>query len=464
MYLNSKKINTKLFLWSLFFVQLFLISVFLLFSSIYNNNDFISDNRNSVKFIDKLVIKGNNSKLVSNHYSIKNVFGGGSNALPPGISNNFVVSNTTYNHSKTFYKLNERIICFREGTLISNTTTATKCNCLQEWHGADCGQPEVIWRAFMTSKIPIASAPLLHPHKIFYIIQTSGFSIETLEIQIMELKDVVDFFIICDQLLMTHLNLNHLTKDDFIQTHFTSTFVKKYLQMGKILLIQDDLCTSKSIYKKMLDKVSGIEGTDVLLYSRANVIFNRKSINYLKWYTNWPQPIKFRLKYNYYGFFWQHPANTIISGAACQLNTLNEMFKSDPDELEEDGNLPPSILPSNMIVGDLNHYGGWYCQYCAQPNDIIKILELDNQLSLSSTTGTLSNNYTNTKHINLDYIQKQISEGLYNLTEDTKHKLIKLYRSNDKYYVPDYVKNNSWKFDNIVINLFAKWDDNDDEY
>jgi beta-1,4-mannosyl-glycoprotein beta-1,4-N-acetylglucosaminyltransferase len=327
---------------------------------------------------------------------------------------------------------------------LPTTSLRQECECRAEWHGKDCGQPEVIWRAFMKSQQPHKSPKLVKiPHNIFYIINfVSSINLETLEIQMMELIDVVNLFIICELVKSDDptILLRHQMSQGFLREH-----------QKQILLVKDDSCSTGNIYRKMKKTLGDqMRPQDVLIYSKPDEILNKRALNYFKWYENWPQPVQFRLKYNIYGFFFKHPDNTVIGSIACQLYYLEEFYKSDPDLVLNGGTAEP------FIIGDLNHPGGFYCEFCYQPIDIIKQLNLKN-------SSFNSNIFQRNSVIDIDHVQSLISKGFY---IDGKLELIKLRHYHDKkYYMPEYVAKNRWKFDNIVVNLFASWDaDLDNDY
>lgn len=237
--------------------------------------------------------------------------------------------------------LTDESLCFRDG--IEPGDDDSICKCKSDYHGRDCGQPEVLWRAFMTSKIPLNLAyPRREPHKIIYFIQATIISMETLKIQIMELNEIVDLFVLCD---------NSVTRDQSFRLNGTE-FLKQMDR--KIVIVSDHKCTPKVVYKKFRRRVGvekGVTADDVILFSNSDEILNWRAVKYFKWYDNWPQPVRFRLKYTVYGYYWQHPQSTIIGSAACQVSMLEETFKSDPARMM-------ATKKSGMIVGDLNYVGG----------------------------------------------------------------------------------------------------------
>ncbi|XP_055635138.1 beta-1,4-mannosyl-glycoprotein 4-beta-N-acetylglucosaminyltransferase [Toxorhynchites rutilus septentrionalis] len=547
MYMTSKKLDVKLFLWGLFLLQLSLISVFLAFGSLLVSNiqqDDTAGTHSQPKPGEPVIqpISWFNVKFISNQSAAPEAVGANQPTTGPRVGHvrhprfkplHQISVPKPDNYTKYYRPIyyhdgyrERKKLCFIEGThfpserpnnnhqgttlereqhakrtneteleagvldvvaIVATTTTGTRtpeeagddeqrdisneilpdgrCRCLPEWHGPDCGQPEVLWRAFIASRIPPrnqTAAPRKVPKHVFYIIETNFISVEVLEMQMMELLDIVSLFVLCDRQLAAASGAK--SESYAIGAHISSTDFLKSNQK-KILLLEDPTCSGRNIFRKMKKFInrSDMHAEDILLYSRTDEILNRRAVNYFRWYDNWPQPVRFRLKYNVFGFFWQHPESTTLGSAVCQLSTVDEVYRSDPEELLR-------IDKPVMLIGDLNHYGGWYCRHCYQPIDVVKYLEF---IALVNTTSNDSASTTNQSSylpdlkkgtvLNAEYVQNLVASGKY---FDGKLNLIKLQRHVDKYYAPEYVRKNSWRFDNIVINLFARWEDSviDDEY
>ncbi|XP_053673197.1 beta-1,4-mannosyl-glycoprotein 4-beta-N-acetylglucosaminyltransferase [Anopheles nili] len=331
-----------------------------------------------------------------------------------------------------------------------------RCRCNPQWHGADCGQPEVVWRAFITSKIPPRDQPASAravARNIFYIVQSTFVSVEVLEIQLMELADQVNLFVLCDRTTEAVE-----TNGASIGHHVEETDFLRSLR-DRVLVVTDPTCSGRNVFRKLQKYTAkgAIKADDIVLLSSTDEILNRKAVAYLRWYDNWPQPVRFRLKHNVYGFFWQHPDNnTVIGSAAVQVGTLREVYGSDPDRLL-------AIEKPVMLIGDLNHFGGWYCRRCYQPGSIVQYFEYRAAAGRAADPVYLPDP-KRTKVLNEEYVQQLIAAGKD--FEDRERPLDRLSRRTDKYYMPDYVRDNGWKFDNIVLNLFARWEDNlaEDDY
>lgn len=446
MYLRGRRLDKKVFLWSLFFLQVFLIMVFLLFGSFFSDtNELDGRSEVNVQFVSK----------------------SDSNILLPDDRNNAdrkINVEAGGQHASEFIGKQQ---CFRDGIVHfqngSNGPSTTHCVCQLDYHGRDCGQPEVLWRAFMTARVPLnlSANSRREPHKIFYMIRLSGgdagISLETLEIQLMELIHVVDLFVICDAPSgkLSDEGSRHRDKMKTLKNIAKTGFLKQLSH--KILFLDSDdydrrrhrggnyndgICSLKSMYKTFKSRLAddAIRNDDILLVSGNDEILNWRAVKYFKWYDHWPQPTKFRLKYTVYGYYWQHPESTRLGSGACQINVLEEIYKSDPSRML-------SARKPGLIVGDLNHVGGWYCQYCYHPLNIVKKL-------MAEGADVFLQNRIHT--IDTAYVESLIGSGLF---VDGKLGLTRLHRFADKYYAPEYITNSSWKYEGILSNVYATYDD-----
>jgi beta-1,4-mannosyl-glycoprotein beta-1,4-N-acetylglucosaminyltransferase len=445
-------------------LQLTLIVVFVLFGLFISNSIELNDtwNDGNIKFIKNSAEKLTDEKNpTQNFYSTPTFMKIKKNDDFKSI---YHMSHRTISiSSKESFKTPQ--ICFNEGTestsnraspvQVTNKTeneedfdSQSSCLCKPGWHGGSCSEPEIIWRAFITSRLPMNQAPTFtrNPHNVFHIISNITFiSLETLEIQILELYEVVNVFVLCDLTVFEDPSL-------LIRHQLRKGFLQKYLD--RILLIKDSTCSRASIYRHM-KKIFGsqLRPMDVLIFGNNDEILNRKAVNYLKWHNHWPQPLIFRMRWNVFGFFWIHPDNTISSTVACQTNILEQVYKSNPDNILKKSS-------DHLKVGDLNHFGGWFCEYCYQPIDIIKKFHLDSKLNKSSIS-LLSKNYHRKPTINIEFVENLIHQGIW-IDGKTQLKKIRPY-DDTKYFVPESVAKNRWKFENLVTNFYASWDDPDND-
>lgn len=468
-------------LWILFSFQLLLIGIFVIFgSSNVTDDNGLNDDTNSlayrantdglqpgrmIKFIENVYISTqmNLSTMSSLSTSSLSII-----SLPP-----IPTFQDGFFKCTNDIQLNDTQYCFRNGSVETfleslNDDGECICKCQLHYHGKDCGQPEVVWRAFISSRISRPGFTASHtnmidkthqPFRVFYMIHTTALSLATVEIQMMEVNDLVDLFILCDetQSNLVDNNVNSVKYRQFryhqLSSEHRSDFILKILKKKILILETTNSCTPKWMYKTFRTKMNQtVSGNDILLFSNTDEIINRQAILYMKWYNDWTQnqPIKFRLKHNVYGFYWQHPNQTTVRSGAAQLHVLDEQFNYDP------GKMFQQKPESGMIIGDLNHGGGWFCQYCYEST-----LQIVNKLQIDHTMDIFKNNETvNGKHgpsvIDGQYIETLISAGIY---FDGKINLLRNHRFSDKYYAPDSVVDKTWKYESILSNMYAHYDD-----
>lgn len=331
-------------------------------------------------------------------------------------------------------------LCYRSGTDLSSMKRHKdvnwKCLCLPDWHGNDCGQPEVVWRALMASRKPRnISGPRKIQRRLIYFTEIDDISADFIEITLLELNHVTDLFILYD--INSH-----------IKTKLNSGFLKDVY--SKILYVNG---ASKSVaWKKAKRAIRNLRDDDIFLISDPFEIPNVRALMFLKLYDHWPQPLTFRLRWSVYGFFWKHPQKTTLATGACTIHYLYEALEDNLDHFNYKfiSNESPK-MKQGFIVGDLNHFGGWFCEFCAEPSTILKML----QRNYANTNSSSVLERLVRKKIDVAYLEDLIENGVY---IDGKMELQRAHRYNEHYYAPVFVNNNSWKFDWLLTNLYSKLD------
>ncbi|KAK0081529.1 hypothetical protein PV325_012013 [Microctonus aethiopoides] len=343
---------------------------------------------------------------------------------------------TTFNHT----------MCWRDGLnnkIMHNIENNDKCICKQGWHGSDCGQPEVVWRAIMASKQNIKLKRRKLTRRIIYTFCVNDFNYAIAEVIVEELYQVVDIFVICD-FSKAEDNFEHKLKKGILSLHQNKIL---YLNAA-IKARKPTRIISKYIWDKISERVKNIRDDDIYVMSEAEQILNSRALMFLKVYDNWPQPIGFRLRWSVFGFFWQHPLKTTITVGACTVGLIYEAFRTNSMVLHRDlvgETNDRDIL--GLVIGDLNHYGGWYCHYCQAPANIL--------LALQRGDGSKKITNTNTKNYDVLFIEDLIGTGVW---IDGKTSLLRAYKSRDLYFAPETVLANIFKYDWLVDNFYAKLD------
>ncbi|XP_053960754.1 uncharacterized protein LOC128864963 [Anastrepha ludens] len=374
---------------------------------------------------------------------------------------------------------NDAVWCFREGSIdefsqLSNDDDAqndalsweedTQCKCRAGWHGRDCGQPEVMWRALLTAKSHFRlqqPSETQNVNQLVYLLEGNFFNLDLLQLQIQILADIVDYFVIF---------VRPARKDIKMLEHW----LRETLAANKYLIFQCDTrhvleanCTTAQAYAyfrqqlKRKQRQLELKPTDLLLYTGDRVLPSLQALQFLKYYATDVRTVPFRLKFVVYGFYWQHPKQTHLSGLISSF-----VHVDNPSQLIDGGGRNPvkilqrilteSSQPPPFVIGDLNHFGGWFCKYCQQPEEIVAELHAES----NATRQVQFPDAVRSHNIDVAYLQKLIATGIY---VDGKTQLIRNRRYSDKYYAPPLAETENAKYGNLLVNLYESFDD-DIEY
>lgn len=368
--------------------------------------------------------------------------------------------------------------CFKEGTINESRHSTNDwdnsnninehCDCLPDWHGRDCGQPEVIWRALLTTKttFQIKDPSREEPHRLVYMLEGTFLNLDLVELQIQSVSKVVDYFIL---FLKRHQTSSKEIK--LLKFRIKQVLPKKnyLLYHCKFASITD--CSAAEVYRLFRQQqllTNAIKSTDIFILTDDKTILGHRALNFIKYYASDRIPIiRFRLKFTVYGFYWQHPIKTYLTGLISSFQNI--------DNTDANPNLLLTQVTSqqqqqsSLVIGDLNHFGGWFCKYCQEPDEIINELQLTSSLNLSAPFSVSPPPYPiqkkvlfplnkrHSSHIDVAYIQQLISTGIY--LKDGQTQLEKVRRYTDKYYAPHYASEQSWKYGHLLINIYESLED-----
>lgn len=408
--MHKFRILKKVFLWLFVIAQIILITLYFYVEE--KSTNLQKPNTEKVSFLSKLNI------TKERKYTYRTI--------------SDLITLKLFNTRDSYVDFNTSL-CFINGTDIRAMRKANdlnwNCKCLPKWHGKDCSQPEVIWRALLAHRKSITiKGPRKYQRRIVYLFQINQFSEVIAEIRINELSDIVDLFVIYDNENKSDLE-NKLKKGLFKSYH------------NKILYIKNHYFKESFAYLKNI--ITNLNDDDIILFNEHNVIPNKLTLIFFKYYNNWPEPLSFRLRWSIYGFFWIHPLKTKVKGFASTVKYLYEILNNDLNFIKNS-----SVFNNSFTLGDLNHYGGWYCELCHDANEIMGVLTSNTKYSpVLEKTGKST--------VDSNYIEELIENGLY---LDGKTELIRGHRYNENYFAPSFVCETSWKFDYLLVNMYSKLD------
>lgn len=477
----------KLILWCILLIQFGFILCFWLMqlglSGKLNDSSGVSNSLddNRINFVQAEALKDVKVKGAKNAKSLHN-FQWPSRDLK--FQNEFLLHQNTFNLSEA-----EKIMfgetslwCFNEGTnnesrLRGDTDDSNPfqehCECLPDWHGRDCGQPEVIWRALLTAKIPfkVKDPSREEAHRLVYMIEGPFLNLDLIELQIKAVIKVVDYFLI-------YFKRNILNRKDLKTLKYRLKLIlptKNYfLYHCKLPTYNNNNCSATEAYRLFRQQQlpsNAIKPSDIFIYTNDKTILGHRALNFLKYYSSEISTvIQFRLKFSVYGFYWQHPKQTYLTGLISSFQTLDNC-ESNPSMLLAQISSQTTNQQQLLVIGDLNHFGGWFCKYCQEPDEIINELLQPQQSSSIATTASSAMTIQNhivfptderqSPHIDVAYIQKLISTGIY-LKDGTTH-LQRVRRFSDKYYAPIYAAEQSWKYGHLLVNIYESLEDENEE-
>lgn len=406
-------IHTRLSLWIILFLQVLLLIVMFFYLQRHNFDETDQRFETKVSFL-----KSKDEKKINNISYLTS-------------SDNVYLKYISTNDSYVNFNAS---LCFTNGT-DTNSMQRLKnlkwnCDCTSGWHGKDCGQPEVVWRAFLAHRRPFTiKGPRKYHRRIIYIFEVNELTKTLTEIRVNELHTVVDMFILFE-----------VAEQDYLKRNLNNEFLKQH--HSKILYINSN--RPKDIWSVTRNVINNIKNDDIVLISNSSDIPNKLALNFLKIYDKWPEPISFRLKWSVYGFFWTHPKKTLLKGGASTVLYLKKMLSNDIGALSDNKTITNS---KGLIIGDLNHFGGWLCEFCVEESkQIIELL----YRNVSNEPITI-----NVEKIDSEYIEDLIENGIY---LNGKTELVRTRHYQDPYYAPTYIMETSWKYDFLFINLHSKLD------
>ncbi|EDW03729.1 beta-1,4-mannosyl-glycoprotein 4-beta-N-acetylglucosaminyltransferase [Drosophila grimshawi] len=351
--------------------------------------------------------------------------------------------------------------CYREGTLnesrnernnIDYLQAQPQCLCASGWHGRDCGQPEIIWRALMTHRrtgrgndeapLKLREASSTSLKRLYYMLELGDWehiNMELLELQLRTLIHVVDYFCIyyyVRERPTKHTDLTRRSLERQLDAMLISSYVLYQCE-------NHSHCTSAVAYNYfryqlwMLCSIQ-MQPTDLLLFGNGETVYAPIALKFLKYFAADVLPLRFRLKHNVYGFYWQHPERTRLQGVIGSVMHMH----GDPQRMERQ---------ASYTLGDLNHYGGWSCELCMPPEQIVhKLTASAVERPGASSTVRLPNG-TRSSRIDAAYVQQLMTAGMH---LDGTTMLLRLRQQSEKYYAPETALIHSSQFGQLLVNLY----------
>jgi len=266
-------------------------------------------------------------------------------------------------------------------------------------------------------------------------------NLELLHLQLRTLIEVVDFYLIYYYVKDIKNNLTRRQLERNLNSMLSFNYVLYQCPKGPGHVS----CTGAAVYAHFRHQLwtlcsVQIQATDLLLYGDRETLFSPAALKFFKYYASDVLPLRFRLKHNVYGFYWQHPKRTRLSGVISSLVHLHAS-QMDPQRLERQ---------AIYTLGDLNHYGGWSCELCMSPEQIVLMLQTSPPVDSRSIPVRMPNQ-TRSARIDANYVQKLMGTGVH---LDGSTQLLRLRQQSEKYFAPDTAILHSSQFGQLLYNMY----------
>jgi len=229
--------------------------------------------------------------------------------------------------------------CFIPGTDWDSTVVSSKCVCVNDYYGEDCGIPGAVW--FSHYKESKKDRSLLrarsHARRLIHGVLVNH-EYDLLEARVNMLKDVVDMYVIQES--------NFTTFGTSKPLHFLEKFRHGWLsefqeQMAYLFLpsfnerCEDNGWCADAEIRRYLGKNtlrlvnSTVKEDDIFLLLDADELPLPEVLLFLKLYNGYGEPIRFGFKWTVYGFYWLKAED---KNELEDIPLLGSLFKKEPTE------------------------------------------------------------------------------------------------------------------------------------
>uniref|UniRef100_A0A131YJW7 Beta-1,4-mannosyl-glycoprotein beta-1,4-N-acetylglucosaminyltransferase n=1 Tax=Rhipicephalus appendiculatus TaxID=34631 RepID=A0A131YJW7_RHIAP len=266
--------------------------------------------------------------------------------------------------------------CFHEGSVPGMKHYT--CVCKKGWHGPECSIPDAVWftedfkRWYSEGRIRRRSRPRNVINGLVF-----NHELDLLEVRIEELGDAVDHYLVVES-PYTYFGTE---KPLYLRNNLSAGFLREHRH--KIVPISVHFFNyaegdpwgpenyfRTSVWYEGHRRLKDIRGDDLFIMSDADEIPSRDVVLFLKHHDGFGEPMKLRLRWLTYGFYWEN-SRPVDVGGVCTVAYIRNVYENDSLRLRSmrtfaQNNMPNTGTFSKMwtIAGTSPRYAGWHCSWC----------------------------------------------------------------------------------------------------
>ncbi|XP_037274654.2 beta-1,4-mannosyl-glycoprotein 4-beta-N-acetylglucosaminyltransferase [Rhipicephalus microplus] len=266
--------------------------------------------------------------------------------------------------------------CFQEGSV--PTMKPSTCVCKKGWHGRECSIPETIWfaadfkRWYFEGHIRRRSKPRKVINGLVF-----NHELDLLEVRVQELGDAVDHYLVVES-PYTYFGTQ---KPLYLKNNLSAGFLREHKH--KIVPISVDFYNyaggdpwgpenyfRTSVWYEGHRRLTNIRDDDLFIMSDADETPSRDVVLFLKHHDGFGEPMKLRLRWFVYGFFWENSMPIDVSGV-CTAAYIRDVYEDDSVRLRRMETFSQENMPNTgtlretwTITGTWPRYAGWHCSWC----------------------------------------------------------------------------------------------------
>jgi len=355
----------------------------------------------------------------------------------------------------TLFNVSGDVVCYARGSKSEASLKAKSCVCHANYFGSSCGIPDSVWFSSIRREDRDKLSLRAKPRRIVQTLIVNH-EFDFFEARLRDHWDTVDVFLILEAKFTAFGDKKDSKFFDKLKTGWLAEF------QHKILYVYLDFFHEKGrhdgwfadsyprVYlgEQGLARIEGLEDDDIIVYNDADEIPNRSTLEFLKYFEGYSEPITFVYRWTIFGYYWlsvdksnNEKLTEVVSAGTWRLVNRglgNNVWALRNKKLR--GTYSSRIHQSNITLapwrlGAQGHYAGYHCSWCFSTEDIQTKL-----LSAQSDDGPRWGDFP--EKVDAGFIDSIRESGSW-------FDLVGTFKKIE--YAPSYIMENYEKFKNILV-------------